>query len=568
MRPDVEDFYSGISFDACWLLGAHPAGAGRGWLFAVWAPHARRVQVLGDWNGWSLYSAAELAFCEDGLWRGRAPQARQGQLYKYNILGQDGVWRLRPDPFAFAFEALPGTASRLTVPQRACGTPLRRGSRRGEPLLIYELHAGSWRRHWDGRYYTGAELAQWLVPYLLEHRYTHVELLPLAEYPFDGSWGYQGSGFFAPTQRIGGLAGFCALADALHAAGLGILADFVPGHFAPDEGRMARFDGAPLWEAGSSDWGSLCFALGSAPVRSFLLSAAAFWLHVCGCDGLRVDAIGRALNRWGGQAQTFFQTLTAGLHARFPGALLIAEDCADGVSPTAPTACGGLGFDYVWDIGWTRAALDCLAAPFDARRAPLHRLAAAFGGVRGQYAVNAVSHDDCAPDSIWAQMRGDDWQKFAQVRLLLLMQAARPGKALTFAGTEFGQPEGFTDGREPDWSRTAAGDGRALGGYAGALNGFVRCHPALFASETPDSFAWAVQDVQRGVLAFWRYGGGEALLCAVNLSPQPQDAALPGSPPLRLLFDTGEAPRYADGALHLPAFGGGVWGTGERGGDI
>ena len=177
MRPDVADFYSGISFDACRLLGAHPAGPGRGWGFTVWAPHARRVQVLGDWNGWNLYRCGELAFCEDGLWRGRVRQARAGQLYKYNIQGPDGVWRLRPDPFAFGFEDLPGTASRLADP--GAPVPSLRGTLPAVPR-IYEVHAASWRRHWDGRYYPGSELAEALVPYVKAHHFTHVEFLPLA----------------------------------------------------------------------------------------------------------------------------------------------------------------------------------------------------------------------------------------------------------------------------------------------------------------------------------------------------------------------------------------------------
>lgn len=385
MRPDVEEFFCGISFDAYRLLGSHPAGPGRGWLFTLWAPHARRVQLLGDWNGWDLYSAAELTFCEDGLWRGRVPQAQLGQLYKYNIQGPDGSWQLRADPFAFAFEALPGTASRLAEPNYPFAAPLLRGARRDAPVLIYELHAASWHRHWDGRYYTGPELAKSLVPYLVEHHYTHVEFLPLAEYPFDGSWGYQGCGYFAPTQRIGGFAGFAALVDALHAAGIAVLMDFVPVHFAPDADRLACFDGAPLFESGPSDWGSLNFDLASPPVRSFLLSSAAFWLQVCRCDGLRVDAIGNALyhcpNGW--QAAEFFKTLTAGLHARFPSCMLVAEDSAGSMNATSDTASGGLGFDYVWEIGWTQDTLAYFAAPFGGRSALFRQLCGSFGPWRG-----------------------------------------------------------------------------------------------------------------------------------------------------------------------------------------
>ena len=291
MRPDVEEFFCGISFDAYRLLGSHPAGPGRGWLFTLWAPHARRVQLLGDWNGWDLYSAAELTFCEDGLWRGRVPQAQLGQLYKYNIQGPDGSWQLRADPFAFAFEALPGTASRLAEPNYPFAAPLLRGARRDAPVLIYELHAASWHRHWDGRYYTGPELAKSLVPYLVEHHYTHVEFLPLAEYPFDGSWGYQGCGYFAPTQRIGGFAGFAALVDALHTAGIAVLMDFVPVHFAPDADRLAGFDGAPLFESGPRVSGRLNCDLASPPVRR-----APNWAMLADAGHRALAAYSKALN--------------------------------------------------------------------------------------------------------------------------------------------------------------------------------------------------------------------------------------------------------------------------------
>ena len=567
MRPDVEEFFCGISFDAYRLLGAHPAGPGRGWLFTLWAPHARRVQLLGDWNGWDLYSAAKLTFCEDGLWRGRVPQAQLGQLYKYNIQGPDGSWQLRADPFAFAFEALPGTASRLAEPNYPFAAPLLRGARRDAPVLIYELHAASWHRHWDGRYYTGPELAKSLVPYLVEHHYTHVEFLPLAEYPFDGSWGYQGCGYFAPTQRIGGFAGFAALVDALHAAGIAVLMDFVPVHFAPDADRLACFDGAPLFESGPSDWGSLNFDLASPPVRSFLLSSAAFWLQVCRCDGLRVDAIGNALyhcpNGW--QAAEFFKTLTAGLHARFPGCMLVAEDSAGSMNATSDTASGGLGFDYVWEIGWTQDTLAYFAAPFGGRSALFRQLCGSFGPFGAVQGINALSHDENHPASIFTCLYGNVEEKLAQMRLLLLLQAARPGKSLLFAGVEFGQPDAFTDGREPNWAMLADAGHRALADYSKALNAFCLAHPALYA---PQSFAWTAQDASTGVLGFTLQAGCETLLCALNtgtqavqgfgLKPGWGSCALP-------LFAAGwvdNAPRpIANGwlALDLAPLSGGIW---------
>lgn len=564
MRPDVADFYSGISFDAFRLLGAHPAGPGRGWGFTVWAPHARRVQVLGDWNGWNLYRCGELAFCEDGLWRGRVRQARAGQLYKYNIQGPDGVWRLRPDPFAFGFEDLPGTASRLADP--GAPVPSLRGTLPAVPR-IYEVHAASWRRHWDGRYYPGPELAEALVPYVKAHHFTHVEFLPLAEYPFDGSWGYQGSGYFAPTGRIGGLAGFAALVHALHRAGIGVIMDFVPVHFAPDTDRLAEFDGAPLWEAGPSDWGSLRFDLSGGPVRSFLLSSAAFWVYQCGCDGLRVDAIGSALRSQGQAAAEFFRTLTAGLHARFPGVLLMAEDTACGLRATAATGAGGLGFDLMWDLGWSGAVLAYLALPFCQRTGGFGRFADAQPPAGQEKTLAPLSHDDNASPrgAIRERLYGDEGQRFAQLRMLLLLQAARPGGSLLFAGTEFGQRESFDPYREPNWALPWQGQHRALDEYCAALNLFAAQHPAM----ADGGFAWAGQDPETGVLGFVRRDGTETLLFAFNTKDRTAQGEFraPGQG-ARQIFATaapesGAPPRCGTALrLTLPPLSGGVWAIG------
>lgn len=565
MRPDVADFYSGLSFDCYRLLGAHPAG--QGWRFTVWAPNARRVQVVGDWNRWDLYRPEELCFCEDGLWRGKAGEARAGQCYKYNIQGPDGVWRLRADPFAFAFEALPGTGSLLAEPDFPfCEVPRRGGPDFDAPVNIYELHAGSWRRHWDGRYYTGPELAEALIPWLLAHHYTHVEFLPLAEHPFDGSWGYHGVGYFAPTARIGGFAGFAALVEALHRAGIGVLMDFVPVHFAPDEGFLANFDGTPLFEAGPSDWGSLRFDLASGPVRSFLLSSAAFWLQVCRCDGLRVDAIGSALRRdpGGRTAAEFFMTLAAGLHARFPGCLLAAEDSAAPWPATAPTRAGGLGFDYVWDHGWASDAVSLFAAPPEGREEAACRYCAA-AGFRQERVLNALSHDDSAAPagSLAARMWGDDGQKRRQLRLLYLLQYARPGKKLNFMGNELGVWRGFDAFRELDWGILADGAHAALSDYCAALGALYAAHPALNRGETEGGgFAWALRGPAFGWL---RRAAGETLLCAFNPTFTARRAcfALPGAGRAEPLFCCGLEDQAAAGSgqvtLTLPALSGGIW---------
>lgn len=567
MRPDVADFYSGISFDAYRLLGAQPAG--QGWRFTVWAPHARRVQVVGDWNGWDLWRATELAACEDGLWRGIVPAAEEGQLYKYNVLGPDGTWQLKPDPFAFGCEPLPGTASRLMRPEYPFtdGEWLARRQYLPEmPLNIYELHAPSWRRHWDGRYYSGGELADVLIPYLQARSFTCVELMPLAEYPFDGSWGYQGCGYFAPTARLGGFAGVAELIDRLHRAGIAVLADFVPVHFAPDPDRLAQWDGVPLFEAGPSDWGSLRFDLTSGPVRSFLLSAAAFWLYVLHCDGLRVDAVGHALYRPqdAGEALAaaeFFKTLTGGLHARFGPVFLAAEDTAGALNAAIPTDRGGLGFDAVWDSAWARDTLGFFADPTGrARRFPALLRDPAPGT-----AVNALSHDDNAwsSGSVWWQLPGNGEDKFRQMQLLYLMQFTRPGRPLTFMGGEFGQTLAFDPYKEMDWACLGYSLHRDMDSYTAALGALYRSHPALHRG----GFRWGWRDDRRLALSWLRREGNDRLLCVFHLGEFPLDAALPaeGAIQARLLFAAGPVDDCVlsarDGRfwLHLPPMSGAVY---------
>lgn len=567
MRPDVADFYSGISFDAYRLLGAQPAG--QGWRFTVWAPHARRVQVLGDWNGWDLWQGTDLAACEDGLWRGTVPDAQEGQLYKYNILGPDGVWRMKPDPFAFGCEPLPGTASRLLRPVYPFTDRDWLAGRRflpETPLNIYELHAPSWRRHWDGRYYSGGELSDVLIPYLQERNFNCVELMPLAEYPFDGSWGYQGCGYFAPTARLGGFWGVAELIDRLHGAGIAVLADFVPVHFAPDPDRLALWDGAPLYEAGPSDWGSLRFDLTSGPVRSFLLSAAAFWLYVLHCDGLRVDAVGHALYhpQDAGEALAaaeFFKTLTGGLHARFGPVFLAAEDTAGALNAAVPTDQGGLGFDAVWDSAWARDTLGFFACPSQRTDRFVNLLRAPAPGT----AVNALSHDDNAwgSGSVWWQLPGTGEEKFRQMQVLYLMQFTRPGRPLTFMGGEFGQTLAFDPYKEMDWACLSHPLHRDMDSYTAALGELYRTHPALHRGD----FRWIWQDSRRLAPGYLRQAEGERLLCLFHLGDYPLEAAVPaeGAAHARLLFAAGPVdghPLQARGGafvLHLLPMSGAVY---------
>ena len=559
---NMQDFYTGHAFDAYEFFGAHTYFGGTH--FAVWAPSAQHIAVETEIGTFDLHRT------QSAVWECDAPGVQAGMVYQYWVRGANGQSVAHCDPYGTAMTLRPDGRSIVSDAPKGFADDKWMQERTkcfDKPLNIYEVHAGSWRQKEDGSWYTYAELADLLPAYCKKNGFTHIELMPLAEHPFDGSWGYQGCGYFAPTQRIGGFAGFAALVDALHAAGIAVLMDFVPVHFAPDADRLACFDGAPLFESGPSDWGSLNFDLASPPVRSFLLSSAAFWLQVCRCDGLRVDAIGNALyhcpNGW--QAAEFFKTLTAGLHARFPGCMLVAEDSAGSMNATSDTASGGLGFDYVWEIGWTQDTLAYFAAPFGGRSALFRQLCGSFGPFGAVQGINALSHDENHPASIFTRLYGNVEEKLAQMRLLLLLQAARPGKSLLFAGVEFGQPDAFTDGREPNWAMLADAGHRALADYSKALNAFCLAHPALYA---PQSFAWTAQDASTGVLGFTLQAGCETLLCALNtgtqavqgfgLKPGWGSCALP-------LFAAGwvdNAPRpIANGwlVLDLAPLSGGIW---------
>lgn len=313
-----------------------------------------------------------------GVWSSFSPSARQGQMYKYRITGADGWPRDKADPYAFRSELRPGTASILWDLSRLSFSDsvwiAGRTKRYNEPMNIYELHAGSWRRDEDGEWLDYAQLADQLIPYLKEMGFNYVELLPLSEYPFDGSWGYQVSGYFSLTSRYGTPEQFAYFVDQCHQNGIGVIMDFVPVHFAMDAFSLCRFDGMPLYEydsdAGQSEWGSVNFNFFRGEVRSFLSSAAAFWMDKYHCDGIRMDAISNAIYWQGDEARgvneggvKFLRQMNRGLHRKFPKALLIAEDSSHYPKVTAPVTHGGLGFDYKWDMGWMHDTLDYFATP-------------------------------------------------------------------------------------------------------------------------------------------------------------------------------------------------------------
>lgn len=550
------------------VLGAHVRtydtanGQVTGTSFAVWAPNAQGVRVTGDFDGWAGWAHPMRSLGSAGVWEIFVPEVGVGTRYKYRILGRDGVWRDKADPLAFATEVPPATASVVTATTHEWGDEEWMAARavrqpHAEPMSVYELHIGSWRQ---GNGYR--EIADQLVEYLDETGFTHVELLPVAEHPFGGSWGYQVSGYYAPTSRFGTPDDFRYFVDTLHRHGYGVIVDWVPAHFPRDEWALARFDGSPLYEHADPrrgeqpDWGTLVFDFGRREVRNFLVANALYWLEEFHIDGLRVDAVASMLyldysrpdgqwlpNQYGGrenlEAVSFLQEMNATVYREHPGVVTIAEESTAWPGVTRPTYMGGLGFGFKWNMGWMHDTLDYIG------RDPVHRsfhhnqmtfsLMYAFS----ENYVLPISHDEVVhgKGSLWTRMPGDDWNKAANVRALLAFMWAHPGKQLLFMGQEFGQVREWSEERSLDWD--LLGD-RLHGGIkslVGDLNRTYRDHPALWtADHSPEGFSWIdANDAAGNVLSFLRQGtdhdGRPAVLaCIANFSGQPKENYRVGLP--------------------------------------
>ena len=530
-----QKYHTGACFDLYRHLGAHPCKGG--WSFRIWAPGALDVQLEGDFNGWQ---GAPMSRDNAGVWSCTA-KAKEGQLYKFRVLGPDGSWVEHSDPCALAAELRPGTASRLfdlsrLEAQFTDGVWMAGQDKHYDrPMNIYEMHAGSWKRKPDGSWYDYEELAQELIPWLVEHQYTHVELLPLAEHPFDGSWGYQNTGYFAPTSRYGTPVQFARFVNACHLAGIGVLMDFVPVHFAKNADGLARLDGTFLYEydsdVGQSEWGTCNFNFYRGEVRSFLNSAAAIWLDLYHCDGIRMDAISRALY-WLGDpsrgvnqgAVQFLQNMNQGLHQRFPSAILTAEDSTNFLKVTAPVEYDGLGFDYKWDMGWMHDTLDFFATPFDQRRDAYHKLTFSMSYFYNELYLLSLSHDEMVHgkktviDKLW----GTYEEKFAQARLLYFYMLTHPGKKLNFMGSELAHFREWDEERELDWMLLRYPLHDAFHKYIAALNGLYHAEPALYEGEyNAACFEWvACQSRDEGIYAYLRKGRGGPLLAVMNTQPK------------------------------------------------
>ncbi len=546
-------------------LGAHILATPEdGTAFAVWAPNALGVSVIGDWNGWDRGSDP-LQRSEGGVWEGVARHARGGHLYKYAITAADGTPLEKADPVAFFSETAPRTGSVIWDLAYEWGDETWMSGRstrsaRHAPMAVYEVHLGSWMRTSSepDRVPTYAELTPLLVAHVRDLGFTHIEFLPLMEHPFYGSWGYQTTGFFAPSSRYGTPQDLMAMIDAFHQAGIGVILDWVPSHFPSDQFSLARFDGTALYEHADPvrgvhpDWGSLLFNYGRHEVRSFLASSADHWLRAYHADGLRVDAVASMLyldysrkpgewipNPQGGredlQAVSFLQELNSGIYLDHPDVQTTAEESTAWPGVSSPVDAGGLGFGYKWDMGWMHDTLGYLAEDPIYRR--YHHGELTFRSVYAfsENFVLPLSHDEVVhgKGSLLAKLPGDDWQKFANLRLLYGYQYAVPGKKLLFMGSELAPWQEWNHDAGLDWKLLEDDPHAGVVHWVADLNAAYRAHPALHVLDNEvDGFEWLLRDdADTGVLSFLRRDRfGEVAVVVCNFTPVPRHNILVGAP--------------------------------------
>lgn len=552
---DIHLFAEGRHEQLWTVLGAHVrnhyglTGPTQGTSFSVWAPHARAVRVIGDFNSWDgrLHSLRSLG--SSGIWELFVPGLDAGGAYKFEILSHSGEWLRKADPMARFTEEPPRTASLIGTSEYTWGDKEWMAARaardpHNSPMSVYELHVGSWRPGLSYR-----ELADELIPYVLELGFTHVEFMPLAEHPFGGSWGYQVTSYYAPTARFGHPDDLKYLIDRLHQAGIGVLLDWVPGHFPKDEWALARFDGQPLYEHADPrrgeqpDWGTLVFDFGNPQVKNFLVANALYWLEEFHVDGLRVDAVASMLyldysredgqwlpNRYGGrenlEAIQLLQEANATAYRRSPGIVMIAEESTSWPGVTHPTSQGGLGFGLKWNMGWMHDTLSYM------QNDPLYRsyhhgeITFSFLYAFSENFILPISHDEVVhgKGSLLAKMPGDHWQKLANLRAYLGFMWAHPGKQLLFMGQEFGQPSEWSADRGLDWWILDQPVHRSLLGLVARLNTVYRENRALWEQDnTSQGFEWIDGgSSSQNLVSFLRWDrDGNPIAVLMNFSGQP-----------------------------------------------
>jgi 1,4-alpha-glucan branching enzyme len=529
-----------------------------GVLFALWAPNATRVSVVGDFNRWDGRRCQMRKRYDSGLWEIFVPHLAAGAVYKYELTGPDGnLLPLKADPFGFEAELRPSTASVVAdssdftwtdaeyMAKRAEGEPRRR------PMSIYEVHLGSWRRHLDGTFLTYDELADQLLPYVAGMGYTHVELLPISEHPLDESWGYQPIGLFAPTRRFGEPAGFARFVDRAHAAGLGVLLDWAPAHFPTDEHGLARFDGTALYEHADPrkgfhpDWNTAIYNFGRHEVANFLYCNALYWVDRFHIDGLRVDAVASMLyldysrregewlpnpdgSRENREAIAFIRRANELVYGGFPGAITIAEESTAFPGVSQPTSTGGLGFGFKWNMGWMHDTLEYMSRDPIYRRWNHDKMTFGLLYAFSENFVLPISHDEVVhgKGSLVGKMPGDEWQRFANARAFYGFMWGYPGKKLLFMGQEFGQTMEWNSAESLPWWLLDHWPHQGVQALIRDLNRIYRETPALHTRDCePDGFRWiVVNDDTQSVLAFLRRGAKSdppvAIVC--NFTPEPR----------------------------------------------
>ncbi|MEQ9616750.1 MAG: 1,4-alpha-glucan branching protein GlgB [Phycisphaerales bacterium] len=566
-RPSDEDiylFHEGTHERLDKHLGAHRLASGEVF-FALWAPNAERVAVVGDFNTWTTGRHPMRPLGNSGIWIATIDGLEKGSIYKYRVDSKyNGYTADKADPFGIHHETPPRTGSRvwdLDYVWNDDGWMASRAKLQAHdaPISIYEVHLGSWQRHPDGSFLTYEQLAERLPGYVKDRGFTHVELMPVTEHPLYESWGYQTTGYFAPTSRYGTPQGFMTLVDALHRAGIGVILDWVPSHFPSDEHGLGYFDGTHLFEHADPkrgfhpDWKSLLFNYGRNEVRAFLISSAMFWLDVYHIDALRVDAVASMLyldysrepgewipNREGGRedldAIAFLKQLNTRVYKNHPDVQTFAEESTAWPRVSHPVHDGGLGFGFKWDMGWMHDTLEHLA------RDPIER-AANYNELtfRGMYMTAEsyalpLSHDEVVhgKGSVLNKMWGDEWQRFANLRLLLANQWTQPGKKILFMGCEFAQRAEWNEKTQLEWDLLEQPMHRGVRTLIEDLNRLMTDHPALHELDChPDGFRWLeADDSDSGVIAFLRLARDkrDPLLCVFNTTPVPRDRYVVGAP--------------------------------------
>ncbi len=576
-------FNRAIHYRAWEKMGAHSTTSREtaGVHFSVWAPNAVRVSVVGDFNRWDGRRHPMQLHEDAGVWELFVPDLDRGEIYKYEIKDRAGNVFMKADPYARRCELRPQTGSVVAgrlehdwgdadwLEQR------RETDWQKRPMLVYEVHPGSWRRESDeggegDRVMTYRELAAELIPYVLERGFTHLELMGIQEHPFDGSWGYQVTGYFAPTARYGSPEDFMHFVDQCHRQGLGVILDWVPGHFPKDAHALAEFDGTALYEHADPrqgehpDWGTKVFNYGRMEVQSFLISNALFWLDVYHLDGLRVDAVASMLyldysraegqwipNRYGGrenlEAVEFLKHLNSAVHERCPGALMIAEESTSWPRVSGALEDGGLGFDFKWNMGWMHDTLSYLG------HEPVHRkhhhdeLTFTTIYAFSESFLLPFSHDEVVhgKGSLLSRMPGDEWRRFANLRLLYTFQATFPGKTLLFMGSELGQWNEWNDAASLDWELLEHDPHRGVWDLVRDLNRLVRSRGALHELDAePTGFRWINgADAENSVWTFIRQGEAEDdhLVVVLNFTPEVRHGyriGVPAAGPYRELLNS------------------------------